>query len=256
MKRLILLLTLAAGSADAAYFPMYSSWPQPAGPGSAIELNYSYVNLLNGDILDARNGQPIAADLLRSAFEAALWDYTAILPITFREVADAGPRPESGEYDPAGLADIRIGQVAHTDGANAYAYFPHQGSGLAGDIVFNAERFGNDWSLALFYGVAQHELGHSLGMGHALEENADSGDGQLSAYNGPLFALQDDMVTALQAVYGAGQGNVIPLAPAAVPLPAAVWLMPLGLSLLGAGGFRRKPAAVNNVKRYKQETFS
>ncbi|OAI14821.1 hypothetical protein A1507_01050 [Methylomonas koyamae] len=35
-----------------------------------------------------------------------------------------------------------------------------------------------------------------------------------------LIALQDDMITALQAVYGAGQGSVIPLAPAAVTLPA------------------------------------
>lgn len=240
MKRLLILSALAAGSAEAAYFPMYSSWPQPAGPGSAIELSYSYVNLLHGDILDARSGQPIAADLLRGAFEAALWDYAAILPITFREVADTGPAPESGEYDPTGLADIRIGQVAHIDGANAYAYFPHADSGLAGDIVFNAARFGNDWSLALFYGVAQHELGHSLGMGHALNENATGGDAPQSVYDGPLFALQDDMISALQAVYGAGQGSVIPLAPAAVALPAAVWLMPLGLSLFGAGGFRRR----------------
>ncbi|WP_446810646.1 matrixin family metalloprotease [Methylomonas sp. 2BW1-5-20] len=242
MKRLILLSALATGNAEAAYFPMYSSWPQPAGPGSAIELSYSYANLLHGNILDARSGQPIAADLLRSAFEAALRDYAEILPITFREVADAGPAPESGEYYPTGLADIRIGQVAHIDGANAYAYFPHEGSGLAGDIVFNAERFGNDWSLALFYGVAQHELGHSLGMGHALDENAAGGDGQLSAYNGPLFALQDDMISALQAVYGTGQGNVIPLTPATVPLPAAIWLMPFGLSLLGAGRFHRRSA--------------
>ncbi|WNB76604.1 hypothetical protein [Methylomonas koyamae] len=52
--------------------------------------------------------------------------------------------------------------------------------------------------------------------------------------------MQDDMISALQAVCGAGQGSLIPLAPAAVPLPAAVWPMPLGLSLLGAGGFRRR----------------
>lgn len=249
MKRWLLLLVLAAGSAEAAYFPMYSRWPQPAGPGSAIELSYSYVNLLNGDIRDARSGQPIGTDLLRGAFEAALWDYAAILPITFREVDDAGPTPEHGEYDPTGLADIRIGQVTHIDGANAYAYFPLTDSGLAGDIVFNAERFGNDWSLPLFYGVAQHELGHSLGMGHALNAADTGGDGQQLTYNGPLFALQGDMIRALQAVYGAGQGNVIPLAPAAVPLPVAAWLMSLGLSLLVAGGFRRQLDLDNNFKQ-------
>ncbi|WNB76613.1 matrixin family metalloprotease [Methylomonas koyamae] len=234
---------LLGNPVEAAYFPIYSSWPQPGGPGTPIELTYSYANLLNGDLRDGRTGLAIDPQLLTAAFEAALWDYAAILPITFREIADAGPLPETGEYDPTGLADIRIGQVERVAGANAYAYFPYPGSGLAGDIVFNATRFGSDWSLTLFYGVAQHELGHSLGMGHALEDAPSANAAQLSAYAGPLFPLQDNMVSALQAVYGAGQGNVIPLSSASVPLPDALWLFTTGLGLLGADGLRRRSLA-------------
>lgn len=231
-RHLLVVSFLFSSHAHATYFPIEYTWPQPKSIGSSITLTYSYNNILNGAMLDFSNSSPIPKSDLRSAFEAALLDYANILPIHFVEVTDSGPMPETGEYDPTGHADIRIGQVAHIDNANAYAYFPFsQTSGLAGDIVFNTERFGNDWTLSIFYGVAQHELGHSLGMGHALPEDAAINQlaeiGFSADYTGPLFPLSEGMVSALQNAYGAGIGSVTP-----VPLPSAFILLLSGVSLL------------------------
>lgn len=223
---------LLSGAAWGGYYPMYASWPQAGGPGSAITLTYSYSNLLDGGIATAA-GVPLAADVLKGAFEQAFSDYAAILPIHFVEVKDAGPLPETGQYNPTGLADIRIGHVLHVDDANAYAYFPidPDTSGLAGDIVFNARRFGFGWSSTFFYAVAQHELGHSLGMGHYVDELAAAAAPFAGAsYTGPIIPLNQGNIDALQSVYGAGIGSVTPLS--AVPEPGA-WVMLLaGLMLV------------------------
>jgi matrixin len=240
-KITICLIFLAWSSVSfAGYFPMFSSWEQPGGPGSPITLTYSYSNLFDGNIINSATGDPMSTSLLRSMFETALWDYASVLPIHFIEINDYGPLPETGDYDPVGLADIRIGQVPHVDGANAYAYFPtdvlyadfgdNPVNGLAGDIVFNAQRFGSDWSEILFYIVAQHELGHSLGMGHFVDGDPHEEDLSLeeSTYEGPVIPLSSDMVIALQGVYGAGVGSVTP-----VPLPAAIWLFTIAMAFLG-----------------------
>jgi hypothetical protein len=225
--------------AAAGYFPMHAAWPQADGPGSAIELSYSFSNLLDGSLRDS-TGASLPASLLRSAFEHALWDYAAVLPIHFVERVDAGPLPESGDYDPAGLADIRIGQVAHIDGANAYAYFPYSlTSGLAGDVVFSATRSGAGWTPLWVYAVAQHELGHALGMGHYVDADPlpDAAFAELT-YDGPLFPLDAESVAALQAVYGSGSGSVTPLS--AVPEPASALMWTAGALLLaGNRHFRR-----------------
>ncbi len=233
------LACLLSASAWGGYYPMYASWPQAGGTSSPITLTYSFSNLLDGSLATAA-GVPLPVDVLRSAFEQALADYAAILPIHFVEVADAGPLPETGQYDPTGLADIRIGQVPHVDDANAYAYFPINAaaSGLAGDIVFNALRFGYGWTPTFFYGVAQHELGHSLGMGHYVDtDSATPLTLAGSAYGGPLFPLDDAMVAALQGVYGAGTGSVTPLT--AVPEPAAWASLLAGLALVAWKRTRR-----------------
>lgn len=234
------LACLLSGAVWGGYYPMYASWPQPGGPGSALTLTYSYVNLLDGGIAN-RQGTPLALEDLRDAFEQAFADYAAILPIHFVEVVDAGPPPESGQYDPAGLADIRIGHVPHVDGANAYAYFPMftETSGLAGDVVFNAGRFGYGWTLSFFYAVAQHELGHSLGMGHYVDgDDPGGGIGLDAGYAGTLYPLDEGMIAALQGVYGAGVGSVTPLSP--VPEPATWGTLLAGLSLVASKLARRK----------------
>lgn len=214
---------------------MFASWPQSGGPGTPLTLTYSYDNLLDGGIASGA-GVPVPIDILKGAFERAFQDYADILPINFIEVADVGPAPETGQYDPTGLPQIRIGHVPHVEGANAYAYFPIATltNGLAGDIVFNARRFGFGWSATLFYGVAQHELGHSLGMGHWVDTDPLANDlSAQSSYNGPLFPLDDGMISALQGVYGAGTGSVVPLT--AVPEPSAWAMLLIGIALVGVG---------------------
>jgi hypothetical protein len=229
---LLACLVSVSSNAWAGYYPMYASWDQPDGIGSAITLTYSYSNLLDGGIVD-RAGQSFSAAILRSAFEQAFTDYAAVLPIHFVEVADKGPLPETGEYDPTGLADIRIGVVPNISDANAYAYFPQntETSGLAGDVVFNGQRFGLGWTQTIFYSVAQHELGHTLGMGHYINADAPSQSAlAASDYTGPIFPLDAMMITALQNVYGSGTGSVTPLS--AVPEPSTWALLLVGLPLL------------------------
>lgn len=232
VHRAMVLACLVSGTAWGGYYPMYASWGQPNGIGSPITLTYSYSNLFDGGIVSAA-GQSLSTDIMRSAFEQAFADYAAVLPIHFVEVADHGPLPETGQYDPIGLADIRIGVVPHVDDANAYAYFPQDtdNSGLAGDIVFNGQRFGLGWTQTVFYSVAQHELGHSLGMGHYINDDALTASTLAnSAYTGPTFPLDSMMIYALQSVYGAGVGSVTPLS--AVPEPDTWALLLLGLPLL------------------------
>lgn len=230
---LLVLLGSSAASAASGYYPMYAAWPQTGGPGSPITVTFSFSDLLNGSIINATTDTPLSATALRGAFMQAFTDYADVLPIHFVEQPDAGPLPETGEYDPSGLADIRIGQVPNVDGANAYAYFPAaRDSGLAGDIVFNARRFGFDWSLTLFYAVTQHELGHSLGMGHFVAGEVGAPTLAAADYPGPVFPLDPAMITALQTVYGAGVGSVT-----AVPLPASFSSFMLGILTLMAGRF-------------------
>jgi hypothetical protein len=232
LHRATVLACLVSGTAWGGYYPMYASWEQPNGIGSPITLTYSYSNLFDGGIVSAA-GQSLTADIMRSAFERAFTDYAAVLPIHFVEVADNGPLPETGQYDPTGLADIRIGVVPHVSDANAYAYFPQDTdtSGLAGDIVFNGQRFGLGWTQVVFYSVAQHELGHSLGMGHYINAEAPTVSTLAnSTYTGPIFPLDSMMISALQSVYGAGIGSVTPLS--AVPEPDTWALLLFGLPLL------------------------
>lgn len=231
------LAGFAFPAAGATFFPMFSTWPQPGGPGAPITLTYSFSNLLDGSLVDAATGRPFAPEVLRGAFEAAFEDYARVLPISFVEMMDDGPLPETGPYDPAGLADIRIGQVPHIAGANAYAYFPGSAAiGLGGDIVFNAQRFGADWSLLLFYAVAQHEIGHSLGMGHEVRGDPPPAPAMwlesvpYAPYTGPRIPLTRGMIIALQGAYGAGSGTVTPLS--AIPEPATGFAILAGLGVL------------------------
>lgn len=232
VHRTIAVVALAAiGSAEAGEFPIYGTWPQPGGAGTPLTLTYSYAGLF-GSLENANTGRPFDDAVLMAAFESALADYTTFLPIHFVEVVDSGPPIGTGEYDPTGHADIRIGQMESVGGANAYAYFPgDSASGLAGDIVFSRDAF-NGWTEFLFYVVAQHELGHSLGMGHEVEGEQPSPQGPGLGYDGQRIPLNAGSITALSGAYGRGRGSVTPLS--AVPLPAGGPILVVGLTTLAS----------------------
>lgn len=88
--------------------------------------------------------------------------------------------------------------------------------------------------------MAQHELGHSLGMGHYVDGvDPGGGIGQDAAYGGTLYPLDEGMIAALQGAYGAGVGSVTPLTP--VPEPASWATLLAGLALLTWKRSRSKP---------------
>ena len=131
-------------------------------------------------------------------------------------------------------ADIKIaGDLGIGGNGLAYAWFPK-----IGDIFFNANINENDqdgsrrsWSLAdtgtpySIFLVALHEIGHSLGLGHSHE-----GTILHDFINGNLTGLTEDDIAGVQAIYGERLSVVTQTNP--VPLPAAFWMMAVGLMSL------------------------
>jgi hypothetical protein len=188
-------------------------WPQPNGPGSRVVLTYSYSNLFLMDF----DGLPV--DSLRAATEQALTLWSVYVPLMFIERSDSGPTASDTWYDAGSYPKIRIG--AHDgfgDSELAHAYLPvlTDSSGLAGDIHFNEDP-AILWSLGAgvpsidFLEVMTHEIGHALGLPHA-----DSPDAIMYPFHeyrfhglGTGYLLPED-IRAIQSLYGAGSGSVIP----------------------------------------------
>jgi hypothetical protein len=203
--------------------PIYR-WSQPGGPGSHITITYSFSNLLDGSL-----GSGLSPAAIRSAIQEALSRWAAVAPIDFVEVADNGPAPSNTDYDPAGKPVIRFGDRPIDGPYNilAYGYYPGA-TGLAGDIQFDTSE---NWSVNPANGidlveVAEHEIGHALGLAH---EPAPA-DGGVDAIMNPIYVgrfhglgtsfLYQDDISGIQALYGAGTGSVQPLVSISPPLPA------------------------------------
>ena len=136
---------------------------------------------------------------------AALQAWSDVANIRFVQVEDAGSNMGVGM-----MADIRIGMATGMrPGVAGFGDFPaYQGNGgrfpASGDVVLDANLSS---SLAGFYVVALHELGHAIGLGHETAVSAimnPSASSQLFG-TGPFgTALQPDDIAGMRALYGAG----------------------------------------------------
>lgn len=229
-------------TASAGAEPIGAGWAQPGGPGSGVELTYSYSNLLDGGLNAA-----LTREELRHLTGEALAIWAAYVPIHFYEVPDQGPSPSESEY-PSVSSDIRIGyQGQLADGSVAHVHLPYEqggylSGGLAGDVHLSNDTSGfgkSRWGygagdpLALdFFSVMLHEIGHSLGLTHLGEEGAVLGTQLVLFAGGANLGAAD--IEAIRALYGPGVGSVHPIGEAPLPTPEpGTWvLISSGIALL------------------------
>jgi hypothetical protein len=220
-------LSAVAAAAD----PVGLQWAQPFGRGTPVYVTYSYSNLLDGTFLLA------TPDELRAATEEALTLWASYAPLYFIEVPDAGPPASDVPYAPIG-PEIRIGH--HESADLAHAFYPGY-DGLSGDVHIAT---GVPWTVGQgnwnFLEAITHELGHSLGLGHELNEPAimnPSYPFHRFSGLGTSFLFPSD-IRAIQSIYGAGSGSVEPLDP--TPEPATYLLVAAGVVSLTLSRYRRR----------------
>jgi hypothetical protein len=216
-------------------------WPQPGGKGTPITLTYSYQNMFDG-ALKMPDGNPLPANVISGSIENALRLWSSAAPIKFVEVPDDGLwYGSSTQYGQIRFSHIYINGLDPVIGdpvAKAQAYYP-SGDGYAGDVMFDDS---DAWQVVGslrqpdILGAAIHEIGHSLGLAHStgivpgeywsyptydtngqvISHFESKGNANMfwifTRYNGVgTGQLQPDDIAGIQAIYGAGQGSVVPL---------------------------------------------
>ena len=227
-------------------------WAQPAGPGSPVQITYSFSNLFDGGF-----NTSLSSGELREATVTALSIWSRYAPLNFREVADSGPAAGETPYDGSTHPDIRIGYIsAIRADIVAHAHLPSaEGGGLDGDIHFgnDVSSFGaTSWGAASagpwfvdFFSAILHEAGHAIGLPHSADGSGVMGSVFLVFSSMTDADLLPSDIAAIRALYGAGTGSVTPLAdPLATPEPSTFVLLATGLGFL----LRRKAATRHNVR--------
>lgn len=192
-----------------------------------MTLTYSFENMFDGGLKGPDN-VPLPASLIRGSIEEALRVWASAAPLNFVEVPDDGlGYGASTQYGQLRFRHIYINGPDPPEPADpvakAQAYYP-PGPQYAGDVEFDhSDPWQASGTLHVpdILGAAIHEIGHTLGLGHTDNSNANmywifhrfQGLG-----TGQLFA---DDIAGIQAIYGVGSGTVTSL----VPEPTSLLLM-------------------------------
>ncbi len=193
---------LWAGGAGQEYVTSGTKW-------SDTHISYGFVNR-TGDVSLASQ---------QSAVASAFASWASVTPLTFRKVADCGMA-----FNAPGCTtpDIRIvfGAGDHGGGAfdqnfdgpngvAAHAFYPPpNGASAAGDLhLDDAERWSTTGSGVDLESIVLHELGHVLGLKHALPgqcplQSSSSRPIMCSVIVGIDRTLAQDDVNGAQALYG------------------------------------------------------
>jgi len=203
------------------------------GPWDTSALTWSIDNLYDGDIRDS-TGAALSNYQIHDSVVEGLSVWTAVSPLTLRQVQDSGPSPSDDHYRAGTHPDIRIGHhfidgvptdpnadddIAHACTPDESSGFPLYLRGLAGDIhLDNGNRFDNpDSGSEVNLGqLIAHEAGHAFGLLHEKTDpaimnqgrNGDTLGGVHWTSNGTGFILQDD-IDGIQTLYGSGLGYVL-----------------------------------------------
>lgn len=228
-------LALCSASTDApqpsGFQVSGNKWPQ-SSLGSPVTITYSYNNLLDGGLKDP-DGVSVPADFLRTVIEEALGVWAEVAPLHFIEVEDEGRFPRLQNYPDGQYGQIRFSHL-YMNGpdipgqgpkSKAQAFFP-TGNNIAGDVFFD---HGDPWAVIGeldkpdVLGAAIHEIGHSLGLHHSSNPDANM-YWIFQRHTGPGSGmLHADDIAGVQTIYGSGVGSVRPLS--AVPEPSALVLL-------------------------------
>jgi hypothetical protein len=233
------------GLASAQFALQGHQWPQPGGKGSPVTLTYSYQNMFDGG-LRMPGGQPLPNSLIRRSIEDALGLWASVAPLHFIEVPDDGTPIDNG-YPNGQYGQIRFRHV-YINGpdipgqqpiAKAQAYYPYPGANISGDVEFDhSDPWQEVGTLPVpdILGAATHEIGHTLGLAHSVNPQANM-YWIFTRRAGPgTGALHADDIAGVHAIYGSGVGSVTPLL---VPEPGGLALVVFALWCSFAPGRRR-----------------
>jgi hypothetical protein len=213
-----------------------------------MTITYSYNNILDGGLRQP-DGTPLPPSLIRASIEEALGLWANVVPIQFVEVPDEGGPVVVGNYPDGQYGDIRFhhlyingpdvpGQPPTT---KAQAYYPNSGNHSRDVYYDNGDPWQESGLLAIpdVLGATIHELGHTLGLTHSNNPDANM-YWIFTRYPGLGHGrLHPEDIARVQVIYGAGIGSVTPL-PSAVPEPGSWSLLVSLLAAIGGCGLSRR----------------